>query len=576
MAAKKKKVLIIAGHGEGDPGACSKWGREADYARELATLVKKSIGTKMSVTMYDQSKNCYYQSKNGKVPDYAAYDYTLEIHFNAKTTKDPDGNGVFTGAGGYYHPNNKGRDIADAMVKAIAAMGFKVWQNCTSTGLLNLNKAQAAGARYFLLETAFIDDGDDMNFYTKNRERVAQAVAQTLISGLGVSGEATLSDVAKTECYRVRTTWEDAASQKFAGTLEGAKKACPAGYSVFDPDGKCVYTKESNGTQAGIFANMSEAEYVAYIGEFYRSDEEKNGILACVSMAQGILESGYGKTDLAQNGNNLHGMKCILSSNTWKGTTWNGTSSYTKMSPEQDKNGNEALYQSAFRKYDCIEDSIEDHAMYLLGAANGSEQRYKGLQGEKDYKKAVTIIKNGGYATDKDYIDKICNIIQKWNLVRFNVGNEEIAGEIQAQETREAYEVKVTADILNIRSGPGSGYPVTGKIKDKGAYTIVEEKDGWGKLKSGTGWISLSYTQNAEGGGTSAGSSSSGVPYLVTTTCEVLNIRSGAGTRYRVTGTISESEGKKKEYTIVEEKSGWGRLKSGAGWINLSYTRRAS
>lgn len=55
----KKKLLIIAGHGEGDPGACSIWGQEADYTRELATMVKKSIGSKMSVTMYDQKKNCY-------------------------------------------------------------------------------------------------------------------------------------------------------------------------------------------------------------------------------------------------------------------------------------------------------------------------------------------------------------------------------------------------------------------------------------------------------------------------------------------------------------------------------------
>ena len=61
------------------------------------------------------------------------------------------------------------------------------------------------------------------------------------------------------------------------------------------------------------------------------------------------------------------------------------------------------------------------------------------------------------------------------------------------------YRVRVTADVLNIRKGAGTGYAVAGQIKGGGIYTIVEEKDGtgaksWGKLKSGAGWISLDYT----------------------------------------------------------------------------------
>lgn len=64
--------------------------------------------------------------------------------------------------------------------------------------------------------------------------------------------------------------------------------------------------------------------------------------------------------------------------------------------------------------------------------------------------------------------------------------------------------------------------------------------------------------------------------YLITTTCDALRIRSGAGTGYSIVGMIREPEGHKKKYTIVEEKGGWGRLKSGAGWISLSYTRKVS
>lgn len=70
--------------------------------------------------------------------------------------------------------------------------------------------------------------------------------------------------------------------------------------------------------------------------------------------------------------------------------------------------------------------------------------------------------------------------------------------------------------------------------------------------------------------------SESFTPYLITTTCDALNIRSKADIRSSLVGCIRETKGKKKEYTIMEEKEGWGRLKSGAGWISLSYTKKAS
>lgn len=56
-----------------------------------------------------------------------------------------------------------------------------------------------------------------------------------------------------------------------------------------------------------------------------------------------------------------------------------------------------------------------------------------------------------------------------------------------------AYKVKVTTSALNIRSGPGTNNKVVGVIRGRGVYTIVDEKSGWGKLKSGAGWISLKY-----------------------------------------------------------------------------------
>lgn len=56
--------------------------------------------------------------------------------------------------------------------------------------------------------------------------------------------------------------------------------------------------------------------------------------------------------------------------------------------------------------------------------------------------------------------------------------------------------VKVTSSGLNVRSGPGTEHKINMTIRDQGVYTIVEEKAGWGRLKSGAGWISLYYTKS--------------------------------------------------------------------------------
>lgn len=65
-----------------------------------------------------------------------------------------------------------------------------------------------------------------------------------------------------------------------------------------------------------------------------------------------------------------------------------------------------------------------------------------------------------------------------------------------------SYLVKVTTGALNIRAGAGTQYPITGQIRDKGTYTIIETQGNWGKLKSGTGWICLDYTSKVGGSNT--------------------------------------------------------------------------
>ena len=249
---------------------------------------------------------------------------------------------------------------------------------------------------------------------------------------------------------------------------------------------------ETSGTQASAFKNLSEADVIAKVGPIFTADQKKNGILASVSLAQFILESGYGKSELAQNANNCFGMKKSLSGNTWSGSSWDGKSIYTKKTQEEE-NGQMITITADFRKYAKVEDSIADHSAYLLGAKNGSALRYNGLKGCTNYKKAVQIIKDGGYATSSTYIRNLCSIIERWNLTKYDA----IVSTAPADGC--PFLVRVSINDLNIRKGAGTNYARTGKYTGKGVFTIVEVKSGtgsakgWGRLKSGAGWIALDY-----------------------------------------------------------------------------------
>ena len=286
-------------------------------------------------------------------------------------------------------------------------------------------------------------------------------------------------------------------------TMDTFRKAVKAAMSG---DGSGSAT--DSGLQATAFKELTEAQVIAKVGSLFTANQKKSGVLASVSMAQFILESGYGKSELAQNANNCFGMKKSLSGNTWSGSSWDGSSVYTKKTQEQHADGSYVTITADFRKYPCVEDSIADHSAYLLGAKNGSKLRYNGLKGCTDYKKAAQLIKDGGYATSLTYVEKLCGIIEKWNLTQYDVSGSS-SGETDAASAGSVaktmtnadcpFMVKVSIPDLNIRKGAGTNTGKTGKYTGVGVFTIVEVRSGkgsdagWGKLKSGAGWIALSY-----------------------------------------------------------------------------------
>ncbi len=100
------------------------------------------------------------------------------------------------------------------------------------------------------------------------------------------------------------------------------------------------------------------------------------------------------------------------------------------------------------------------------------------------------VVENGGAVEQKEY---------PLNYNNFKgFGRPDYDEETQEQEPTEdkSYVIRITAVALNVRSGPGTNYPVVKVLREGGnSFTIVDEKNGFGKLKSGIGWIMLQHTE---------------------------------------------------------------------------------
>ena len=204
-----------------------------------------------------------------------------------------------------------------------------------------------------------------------------------------------------------------------------------------------------NGTQAKDLASLSNVQIVDTVGPLFTADQRKTGILASVSMAQFILESGYARTELAQKFNNCFGMKCCISGNTWPGSVWDGESKCKILTDEYNADGSKFTIPEYFRSYPCIEDSIADHSAYLLGAMNGDSLRYAGLADCTEYRRAAQIIVDGGYATAPGYAEALCQIIQMWGLTKWDCEPEEQTAQNPAAQEQEPDMVRITRGDWN-------------------------------------------------------------------------------------------------------------------------------
>ena len=365
------RINIHAGHNPDGMTACGAVGliRESTEARTVKDRVVVQL-TAMGHTVHDctcDSGTSQQDVLKRIVAACNAHEVDLDVSIHFNAAANPEPDGETTGTEVLVYSNaSKSVPWAQLIADSISALGYRNRGVKERPGLYVLKHTRAPA---LLIECCFVDDPDDVALY--NTDRMAAAIVA------GITGQAaeTTADAAK-------------------------------------------------------LTAMSREEFVEYIGRLAAADMQTSGILASVTAAQSLLESGYGKSELALQALNLGGMKAELSGNTWN-SAWDGQT-YIKDTAEQREDGSYYTITAAFRAYQSVAAYLADHSAYLAGARAGDGLRYAGVVGCRDYRRAFEIIKAGAYASSLDYVNKLCAVVERWNLTRFDGAAQEPDGSLWA------------------------------------------------------------------------------------------------------------------------------------------------
>lgn len=162
--------------------------------------------------------------------------------------------------------------------------------------------------------------------------------------------------------------------------------------------------------KSNIEITQEQSEFIKSIESGAKKNYKEYKILPSITIAQAILESGWGESKLSKSSNNLFGIKA---DNSWEGEVIESSTL---------ENHNDRII-ARFRRYNNVNESIYDHGKFL-----SENKRYEehGVFKAKNYKEQAQALEDAGYSTKKDengtpiYADMLINLIEGYNLQRLD------------------------------------------------------------------------------------------------------------------------------------------------------------
>ncbi len=224
------------------------------------------------------------------------------------------------------------------------------------------------------------------------------------------------------------------------------------------------------------FSSMAEGPLIDNYVESYKeiaiAEMHRSGIPASIKLAQGLLESDFGRSDLANKANNHFGIKC--------GSKWTGDTFYKE---DDDRNKDGKLIPSCFRAYANAYESYMAHSDFLMDPRKSYRYGFLFNYSSRDYSSWAHGLKDAGYATDPTYPSKLIQLIENNGLHRFDediYGDDvlvadrqtEISIEEKIEKETQHSEKDIIVSISDAEEGPNDGSSSHVPLKINGSKAL--------------------------------------------------------------------------------------------------------
>jgi hypothetical protein len=234
---------------------------------------------------------------------------------------------------------------------------------------------------------------------------------------------------------------------------------------------------------------LAEA-YIAQYTPVAVMEKARTGIPVSIKLAQAMLESDWGRSDMAVSANNHFGIKC--------GQDWNGETFY-KFDDEKEADGTPK--KSCFRSFSSVEESFRAHSDFLANPSKKSRYGFLFALPANDYISWAKGLKDAGYATDPSYPEKLIRIIENYELHKLDglatssgiasSGTETVVQPVMKKvrdvyvpekknapkRLPEMYEKQENNDVTYIRAGGGESIGHIASVLGLDAQDIVTFND---------------------------------------------------------------------------------------------------
>lgn len=298
---------------------------------------------------------------------------------------------MLTAGASVAHADQKTNQTMHQITVSGNANGSDASQEADGSATAASSQASQASAAASQVNEADVQSTASQNTTETNTASTASAVDSTAVQAesAAVSANSAGSSTAASQS----STAESTASQVVESAATTTLAAASASTQSNQVDLSSLY----------FSSNAKSQNFIESVAQGAINGWTKYGVLPSVTVAQAILESGWGQSGLSTSAHNLFGIK----------GSYNGQ--YVTMQTREVYNGQSYYIYDNFRKYANNSESVEDHGNFLY-----SNSRYANLLGDQSYTSVARKLQADGYATDPSYASSLIKLVEMYNLTQLD------------------------------------------------------------------------------------------------------------------------------------------------------------